>query len=258
MVRASAADGANLTRVTRRPLSLVALVALAALVALVGCAGGDDDRGAAAPATTSAGTTGTAEAIDPATFEGGVVDPPRPAPPLALRDQHGQVIDIDDLRGHPVLVTFVYANCPDVCQLLMGTIAQAQRMLGPRADNLRVLAVSLDPAGDTPTAVAAFLERHGVSDSVSYLTGSRQQLERTWAAWGIEAVDTHSHAPGAPADHSGHEPQGSPAGAHETAGPIAHTSLTYGVSAGGVLRTAYPAGFPASGIARDVPILARS
>lgn len=244
----------------RRRLTLPALVAALAL-ALAGCGGsgdggGSDDGAAATPTTTA---TATAPATPPAgELRGGLVEPPQPAPPLRLRDAEGRMVDAADFRGRPLLVTFVYANCPDVCPLLMSTIAQARRDLGPEADDLAVLAVSLDPEGDTPAAATAFLERHRMTGAARFLVGERAELERVWAAWGIEAEALHTHPPGTPADHA-HDDDGSAlAGANPTAGDIAHTSLTYGVSASGTLTTAYPAGFPVDAMAHDIPLLAAS
>lgn len=244
------------------------LLALALALALAGCGGSGDGEPVAGASTPSppavTAPQATAEASDaaaPAAYEGGIVEPAVPAPALRLRDARGGMVDLDDFRGRPVLVTFVYANCPDVCPLLMSTIAQAQRELGPQADELGVIAVSLDPENDTPAAARAFLARHRMTDSARYLIGDRAELERVWAAWGIQAEALHSHPPGTPADHS-HEGEGEgaelPAGANPTEGDIAHTSLTYGVTASGTLTTAYPAGFPASGVANDVALLAAS
>ena len=57
----------------------------------------------------------------------------RTAPPLQLTDIDGKAVDIRDLRGHPVLVTFVYANCPDVCPLIMENLHRVRERRGPWA-----------------------------------------------------------------------------------------------------------------------------
>ena len=41
-----------------------------------------------------------------------MLDPPKPAPPLALRNYLGQPVNIDSYRGKVVLVTFLYTTCP--------------------------------------------------------------------------------------------------------------------------------------------------
>ncbi len=221
---------------------------LVALALVAGCAS-DDGPGAAAPETagaTAADTSGHSgadhvatdhdgHAIGPVTYEGGTISPVRQAPPLRLRDIDGRMVDIRDLRGAPVLVTFVYANCPDVCPLIMNTLAEARRDAGKAGAATRVIAVSVDPAGDTPEVVRTFLDQRGIAGFTDYLIGSRPALEATWADWGV-ATDVPTDDPEL----------------------IEHTSLIYGVSASGELVTAYPVGFEAEAVARDLPRLAAS
>ena len=58
-------------------------------------------------------------------------------------------------RGRFTLVTFLYTNCPDVCPLIAEHLNTALRQLGTTRADTRVLAVSVDPNGDTPSAVRA-------------------------------------------------------------------------------------------------------
>ena len=67
---------------------------------------------------------------------------------------------MSDQRGKLVLVTFLYTNCPDVCPLITQNLNQALQMLGPKRDDVRVLAVSVDPAGDTPESVDKYAKAH--------------------------------------------------------------------------------------------------
>ena len=81
------------------------------------------------------------------TFAGGELTPPRPAPPLALRNAAGHRVTLSGKRGRYVLVTFLYTNCPDVCPLIASNLNTVLRTLGQRS-NTDVLAVSVDPKGD--------------------------------------------------------------------------------------------------------------
>jgi protein SCO1 len=214
-------------------------LAMAVVALLAGCGSSDGGPAADAPATTGAAahaaTDHDGHAIGSVTYEGGTVSPVRRSPALALRDIDGRMVDIRDLRGAPVLVTFVYSTCPDVCPLIMSSLAEARRDAGEAGRATRVLAVSVDPEGDTPPVVRRFLQRRGVGGFVDYLVGSRPDLERTWAAWGV-ALDVPTTNPAL----------------------IEHTSLIFGVSASGDLVTAYPVGFDPSAVARDLPRLAAS
>lgn len=210
----------------------------AALAGLAGC-GGEDDPSAAATGDHAEHAEHAAEtgprAVGSVTYEGGTISPIRAAPDLALSDIDGEPVDIRDLRGAPVLVTFVYATCPDVCPIIMQSLAEARRQAGEAGRSTRVLAVSVDPEGDTPPVVRRFLRQRDVEGFVRYLIGSRAELESTWDDWGV-AADV-------PAD----DPE-----------LVEHTALIFGVSASGDLVTAYPVGFDAAAVARDLQRLAES
>jgi len=84
-------------------------------------------------------------------------------------------------------VTFLFANCPDVCPTIAATISSSLRQLGPDADDLDVVAISVDPEGDTPAAVGDFLERFRLRGRMSYITGTRADLTPLWKDWLITA-----------------------------------------------------------------------
>ena len=85
-----------------------------------------------------------------------------------------------------MLVTFLYTNCPDICPLITSNLRVAQNLMGPAvASKVQIIAVSVDPRGDTPKAVAAFLARHEMTGRMQYLIGSASQLAQVWKAWGV-------------------------------------------------------------------------
>ena len=140
--------------------------------------------------------SGTAKPVAPVvtavqkTFAGGELTPPRRAPAIALHDADGRPVTLAAQRGHYVLVTFIYTHCPDVCPLITKNLNAAVRSLGARSAQVRVLAVSVDPAGDTPAAVRAYTRRMHLVPQFRYLIGSRAELRRVWAAWHVLAVST--------------------------------------------------------------------
>ena len=56
------------------------------------------------------------------------------------------------------------------------------------AKRVSVLAVSVDPKGDTPSAVRAYAKRMHLVPQFRYLIGTRAELRRTWAAWNVLSV----------------------------------------------------------------------
>jgi protein SCO1/2 len=121
-------------------------------------------------------------------FRGATLTHPAAPPDITLRDQHGQVVRLSALRGKAVLLTFLYTHCPDVCPLTALNLNSALGLVGSQAKNVAVLAVSVDPLGDTPAAVRGFIRSHHLRPQFHYLTGSVPALERVWRAYKVRAV----------------------------------------------------------------------
>ena|SRR5436190_163542 len=168
-------------------------------------------------------------------YLGSVATPQLPAPPLRLDDSLGKPVNIDDYRGKAVLVTFLYDHCPDICPLIVGHLHTALAQLGGDARKLQIIAVSVDPKGDTPKTVKRFLAEHQMTGKMQYLIGSRPQLERTWKAWHIKAASRATK---------------------DNPDAVEHSALIYGISGAGKLTTLYPANFAPRMIVHDVPLLA--
>ena len=130
----------------------------------------------------------SAPVTPPRTFVGGEITPPRPAPPISLHDAAGKPVTLAAQRGRYVLVTFLYTHCPDVCPLIAQNLNAAVRSLGANAGDVRVLAVSVDPKGDTPAAVRAYAKRMRLAPQFRYLIGTPAELRRAWTAWHVLSV----------------------------------------------------------------------
>ena len=104
---------------------------------------------------------------------------------------NGTRVTLAGERGRYVLVTFIYTHCPDVCPLITQNLNAALRVIGPSArQKVRVLAVSVDPVGDTPRAVRAYIREKHLFPQFQYLIGSRAELRRVWKAWHVLAVQS--------------------------------------------------------------------
>lgn len=201
--------------------ALAPAVALLAALALGGCGG------------ASGGSASVAVGGSKPHFAGAEASPPEPAPPLRLRNYLGEPIDLEQLQGRAILVTFIYTHCPDTCPLIVSHMRTALALLGARARDLQIVAVSTDPRGDTAKTVAAFVKDHGMAGRMDYLIGSRAELGRVWKAWNIVAKP----------DKAGRD-------------LVEHSALIYGIAADGKITTLYPANFKPAQLAHDVPLLA--
>jgi len=110
------------------------------------------------------------------------------APAFTLHDQHGAAVSLAGQRGRYVVVTFLYTHCPDVCPVIAGTLNRVLQTPVAQRARLRVLAVSVDPKGDTPAAVAHFVRVHRLVSTFHYLTGTRAQLRPVWTAFHIAST----------------------------------------------------------------------
>ena len=76
---------------------------------------------------------------------------------FSLTDHNGKPRMLADFKGKAVLVFFGYTQCPDVCPTTMAEMATVMQQLGPQADRLQVLFITLDPARDTPALLAQYV-----------------------------------------------------------------------------------------------------
>lgn len=206
-------------------LALVVLIAIAGGVALLSMGGGSDRP-----------SSGSIHGVASSKYSGSLASPPQSEPPLSLRNYKGERVNIAQYKGKAVLLTFLYTKCPDVCPLIASNLGVALNAMGPqKASKVQVIAVSVDPRGDTPKAVAVFLERHGVAGRMQYLIGSAHELGRVWKAWGVGS------------ERDAQSPE-----------LVNHSGLVYGVSAQGKVTTLYAANFTPTEIAHDAPLLASS
>lgn len=76
---------------------------------------------------------------------------------FSLTDHNGKQRTIADFRGKLVFIFFGYAHCPDVCPTTLSEMAGIMKSLGPDAEKLQVLFVTLDPERDTPQVMAGYV-----------------------------------------------------------------------------------------------------
>lgn len=103
-----------------------------------------------------------------------------PAPDLSLTDQTGAGLALADLRGQVVILTATYASCTATCPTILAQTRSAVAELSPEErSDLRVVAVTLDPAHDTPEVLAALGRAQGLETPLyHFVTGEPARVER--------------------------------------------------------------------------------
>jgi protein SCO1 len=209
------------------PLSLLAAAAAAALLA--GCGGSSSAK---KPAAITSGTPAKATSVKLSAPE--QANPAIPAADFTLRSSTGERVSLSQFRGKAVLLTFIYDHCPDVCPLIVGNLHNALLQMGPaKARQTQVIAISVDPRGDTPKTVKQFLAAHEMTGRMKYLIGSKRELAPVWRAYGVQVEGTPDSR------------------------EVSHSAFVYGITGSGKELALYPANFKPQWIAHDVPLLAK-
>jgi protein SCO1 len=164
---------------------------------------------------------------------GGDAVPARTAPPIELTDQYGKKIDLAKLKGHSVLVAFLYTHCTDLCPIVAGKLHTAYKNL-TKSERPIFLAVSVDPAHDTPASAAAFNKRHRTTGEIDWLLGSHKELEKVWTAWGVKP------------ERDANDPE-----------EIEHNAEIFAIDPQGQIRALYPPNFKPAKLALGTRTLAK-
>ena len=77
--------------------------------------------------------------------------------PFRLTDQNGKTITDQDLKGRPFLVFFGFTHCPEICPTALFDISEVLNKLGPDADKINALFITVDPERDTPQVLKEYL-----------------------------------------------------------------------------------------------------
>ena len=155
-------------------------------------------------------------------------------PEISLRDSLGRRVRLSQFRGKAVLLTFIYDHCPDMCPLIVSDLHSAVLRLGRAARKLQIVAVSVDPRGDTPATVKAFLAARGMTGRVEYLIGSFKELAKVWREYGVQVL----------------------ASPDQRENTVGHSAFVYGITGSGSVLVIYPPTFDPTWVVHDVPLLA--
>jgi len=76
---------------------------------------------------------------------------------LRLTDHHGQERTLADFKGKVVTIFFGYTQCPDVCPTALSGMSSVMQALGPDAERVQGIFVTVDPERDTPELLAQYV-----------------------------------------------------------------------------------------------------
>ena len=114
--------------------------------------------------------------------------------PFTLVDGAGKQVTERDFRGKYMLVYFGYTFCPDVCPTTLQKVTAAMNVLGPKADQVTPIFISVDPKRDTPKVIGDYV--HAFTPRLVGLTGDQAQIAAVEKEYRV-------YAAAQPADASG-------------------------------------------------------
>jgi len=76
---------------------------------------------------------------------------------FALTDHTGKPRTLADFKGKAVVVFFGFTQCPDVCPTTLAEMSEVLKQLGPQADKVQVLFITVDPERDTQELLSKYV-----------------------------------------------------------------------------------------------------
>lgn len=104
--------------------------------------------------------------------------------PYSLTDHTGRRVTDETFRGRFMLIYFGYTFCPDVCPTDLAVVAAALDLLGPVADRVQPLFVTLDPKRDTAGQLASYVRLF--HPRLIGLTGSEEEISKAARSYLVE------------------------------------------------------------------------
>lgn len=136
---------------------------------------------------------------------------------FSLTDHTGRAVTEADFAGRWQFVFLGFTHCPDICPTTLAYMASVLDLLGPEADRIAPLFITVDPVRDTAPVLAEYVSHFG--DRLIGLTGTEAQIAeaaqnfRTW----YEKVEDDAAPDGYMMAHAGHIYLMRPDGSFETA-----------------------------------------
>ncbi len=105
---------------------------------------------------------------------------------FALNSTRGGEFTQNDLRGTPSLVFFGFTFCPDICPTTLVEMTEALKAMGPAADRIQPLFVTVDPERDNAQALKDYTS--SFDPRITGLTGSRAQIDAVLKTYRVVAI----------------------------------------------------------------------
>ena len=118
-------------------------------------------------------------------------------PALTLTNRDGQPYPLSALAtaDHPIVLNFIFATCTTVCPVMTATFAQARAALGPEADRVEMVSITIDPQHDTPAVLAEYAQKYEAPAAWAFLTGPSADINAALHAFDADFGSKFNHRP---------------------------------------------------------------
>jgi protein SCO1/2 len=118
-------------------------------------------------------------------------------PDGTLEDQQGRPVALQRLLegDEPVMLNFIFTSCTAICPVMSGIFAQVQTRLGPDAEKVRMISISIDPEHDTPAVLESYAQRFHAGREWVFLTGQPDDVVSVQRAFDADKGDKMNHTP---------------------------------------------------------------
>ena len=113
--------------------------------------------------------------------------------PFKLKAPNGQIVTDRTYRGRWLLVYFGYTSCPETCPTTLVVIAKVLAKLGPDANKVQSLFITIDPRRDTPATMEDYAR--SFDRRIVGLTGTSDEIDAVVQAYGVYVL-RHATGPG--------------------------------------------------------------
>jgi len=105
----------------------------------------------------------------------------------SLMDQNGNRIELQSLKGEPVIFDFIYTSCTQECPQLTEKMHEVAARLGTElGSKTHIVSLSLDPEYDHPAQLREYARMQDANrDGWLFLTGAPPDVDRELAAFGL-------------------------------------------------------------------------
>ncbi len=153
--------------------------------------------------------------------------------PFSLTDHNGKPVTEAAFKGKLMLVYFGYTYCPDICPTALTEMSNAIEALGPQADRVAPVFVTVDPARDTPEHLKEYMSFF--HPRFVGLTGTAEQVAAAAKAYRVYYAKAKGKEASDALDYM-----------------MDHTSIIYLIGPEGALKAHFPHGTGADAMAKKI------